>query len=319
MRDAALLALFAEDRFAYHQWLYTMVETLGFRVMGRSRHEMVRKVAAEKTHFLVEEAQLLERYQEEARQQSFSDFAQIEARPLVEIAFIEICSVDENVLVLRTQEVAKQEVMRLYRHRTPRPGSSDEDLLHEAIQYVLLRLSWGRKVLDSFSGKRGMNFSSYLRACVRHAAIDRVRTQVGRTTLWDEVASLDDMSGEEEGSWEQWLNPAAREISNDSALDALIEQEDQGRVSSVWATLAQMARDDGNSERARVVEAWLERGLEVGDLPSIQDLARDLQLPRGTVSSHLFRFRKQVARRLPGGLSAVLAMERGPPTPGDGT
>ena len=123
--------------------------------------------------------------------------------------------------------------MRLFRHRRPVPGSSDEDLIHEAIQYVLMRLSWGRKILDSFSGKRGMNFSSYLRACVRHAAIDRVRTQVGRNTLWDEVSSLDDMSGSEEGSWEQWLSPSATiEINRDDALDASVDKTEVLRANT---------------------------------------------------------------------------------------
>jgi len=184
---------------------------------------------------------------------------------------------------------------------------------------VLLRLSWGRKVIDSFSGKRGMNFSSYLRACVRHAAIDRVRTQVGRMTIWDQMSSLDDMSGSEEGSWEQWLVPAEREeASPDSALDALLEHEEDGRIASVWATLAHMARSEGNAERARVVESWLEQGLEDGDLPSIQDLAKELGLPRGTVSSHLFRFRKSVARKMPGGFAATLNGVRAPPADTDG-
>lgn len=319
MREAALLALFERDRFAYHQWIYVQVETLALRIWGRSREKHARERAAERASQLVAGERLLERYQERAGdghpEETFAQFVQEEARPALELSFMDACRQDENLLVLRTQEIARQEVQRLYRNRRALPGSSDEDLLHEAIQYVLLRLSWGRRVLESFSGKRGMNFSSYLRACVRHAAIDRVRTQVGRTTLWDEVSSLDDLSGDEEGSWEQWLMPTHREVPPQDALGALLEQEEAGRVSSVWSTLAQLAREDGNLERARVVEAWLERGMEEGDLPSIQDLARELGLPRGTVSSHLFRFRKQVAQRMPRGFESDLETGRGPPEP----
>ena len=315
MRETALLALFKSDRFAYHQWLYTQVETLAFRVFGRQQTPLAKDCATTLTHHLVAEADLLKGFEEDSVEEDLASYVYREVRPQVEGRFLARCREDENFMVLRTQEIAKKEVYRLFRHRRPYPGSSDEDLIYEGIQYVMQRLSWGRRVVESFTGRDGMNFSSYLRTCVRHAAIDRVRTQVGRTTLWDEMSSLDDLSGDDDGSWEQWLIPSDREVTQTTALDALLETEDEGRLASVWGSLAQMAKEDGNPERARVVSAWLERGLDEEDLPSIQDLAQALDLPRGAVSSHLFRFRKMVGRKLPEGYAAVVAAAHPLPLP----
>ena len=103
MRDAALLALFERDRFAYHQWLYTQVETLAIRVFGRARVPRARTAAASLTNTLVAEDRLLERYLEELPDEPFADYVQSESRPRVEMAFMDACREDENLLVLRTQ------------------------------------------------------------------------------------------------------------------------------------------------------------------------------------------------------------------------
>lgn len=314
MRDAPLIALFERDRFAYHQWLYARVEEQAVRAFGKKRLEKARVVAAQEAKRLVQEERILERFLTEAPGVDFSDFVMGLVRPRVEQAFLLCCQQDENLLVMRTQEMARQEVLRLYKNRRAVPGSADEDLLHETTQYVLMRLAWGRKVLEAFTGERGMNFTSYLRTCVRHAAIDRVRTQVGRSTLWDEHKSLEQLSDDTDSNWENWLVPSREEAPAVTALEALLHVEEEGRIASVWATLAQLAREDDNVERMKVVEAWLARGLEMGDLPSIQDLAEELGMPRGTVSSHLFRFRKRVARFLPGGLGGGTGPP-GPPSP----